>query len=181
MSEVPGGSDDAVAHLFDVAYRRLVLQMPGVCGDLTEAEEVVQEAFVRAVAQGRRFQQLENPEAWLRTVAVNQARTRHRRRRVGEALHLARERQLRAYGDLSGASDDHVVLVSMLQQLPVAQREAIALHHIADLPVVEVARTLGVPVGTVKARLSRGRKALATLIGDDGSAAAVPGLVGGDA
>ena len=51
-----------------------------------------------------------------------------------------------------------------LRRLPDAQREAIALHHLADLPVHEVAATLGVPTGTVKARLSRGRAALATLL-----------------
>ncbi|MBE7325801.1 sigma-70 family RNA polymerase sigma factor [Nocardioides sp. Y6] len=167
MGERPGGPDDVVAQLFDGAYRRLVVQLHGVCGDLTEAEEVVQEAFVRAVARGRRFAELENPEAWLRTVAVNQARSRHRRRRRGEVLHLVRERQADRPGDRSGASDAHVTLVAALRQLPAAQREAIALHHLADLPVTEVARTLGVPVGTVKARLSRGRTALAALIGDE--------------
>ena len=180
MGDAASGSDEVLAHLFDVAYRRLVLQLVGVCGDLTEAEEVVQEAFVRAVAQGRRFAHVENPEAWLRTVAVNQARTRHRRRRLGEVLHLTRGREVRLEVSPSVASDTHVVLVAALQQLPANQREAIALHHLADLPVVEVARILGVPVGTIKARLSRGRTALAALIGDD-SAAVVTGSRGGDA
>src|SRR5690606_20078375 len=122
----------------------------------------------------------ENPEGWLRTVAVNQARSRHRRRRLGEVLHLAQEREAGAAPDRASASDAHVMLMAGLRQLPAAQREAIALHHLADLSVAEVARTLGVPVGTVKARLSRGRTALVELIGDD-DAVALPGLVGGDA
>ena len=42
------------------------------------------------------------------------------------------------------------------------------LHHLADLPVHDVAREVGVPEGTVKARLSRGRAALAALLADDG-------------
>ena len=54
--------------------------------------------------------------------------------------------------------------MAALRQLPAAQREAIALHHLADLPVAEVALTLGVPEGTVKARLARGRAALAALL-----------------
>ena len=54
--------------------------------------------------------------------------------------------------------------MAALRRLPAAQREAIALHHLADLPVAEVAQTLGVPEGTVKARLSRGRAALAELL-----------------
>jgi RNA polymerase sigma-70 factor (ECF subfamily) len=46
------------------------------------------------------------------------------------------------------------------------QRQAIVLHHLADLPVEEVAATLGARTGTVKSWLARGRKALAATLGD---------------
>ncbi len=59
-------------------------------------------------------------------------------------------------------SPDHVDLVSALRRLPIELREVVVLHHLADLPVAEVSRTLGVPEGTVKARLVRGRAELAT-------------------
>ena len=61
-------------------------------------------------------------------------------------------------------SPDHVTLMAALARLPRVQREAIAMHHLADLPVHEIASALGVPEGTVKARLSRGRAALAQLL-----------------
>ena len=48
-----------------------------------------------------------------------------------------------------------------------AQRRALVLHHVCDLPVRDVAAEIGVPVGTVKARLARGRAALAALLTDD--------------
>jgi RNA polymerase sigma-70 factor (ECF subfamily) len=64
-------------------------------------------------------------------------------------------------------SANHVALVAALKQLPEAQRKALVLHHIADLPVQDVAREMGVPEGTIKARLSRGRAALAVLLADD--------------
>ena len=51
-----------------------------------------------------------------------------------------------------------------------AQRQVLVLHHIADFPVRDVAHEIGVPEGTVKARLSRGRAALAVLLADDPSA-----------
>jgi RNA polymerase sigma-70 factor (ECF subfamily) len=60
--------------------------------------------------------------------------------------------------------ETHVALVAALRQLPEAQRQALVLHHIADLPVQAVAREVGVPEGTIKARLSRGRAALAALL-----------------
>jgi RNA polymerase sigma-70 factor (ECF subfamily) len=151
---------DTVKAVFEASYRRLVGQLYGVCGDLVEAEEVVAEAFARAVQHQRTFVRLENPEAWLRTVAVNVSRTRYRRTR----LVAIRER-----GDvrrLPVVDDDRLALMAALRKLPEAQREAIALHYLADLPVHEVAETIGAPIGTVKARLSRGRAALAVLLAD---------------
>jgi RNA polymerase sigma-70 factor (ECF subfamily) len=63
-----------------------------------------------------------------------------------------------------GPSEDTVLLVTALRRLPEAQRLAIVLHHVLGLPVASVAAETGVPVGTVKARLSRGRQALAALL-----------------
>ena len=70
--------------VFDVSYRRLVVQLYGVTGSLDEAEDLVQEAFVRAAAAGRRFDRVENPEAWLRTTAINQHHSRWRKLRNGQ-------------------------------------------------------------------------------------------------
>jgi RNA polymerase sigma-70 factor (ECF subfamily) len=155
--------EDLVRNLYDSSYRRLVGQLYAVCGDMAEAEDVVQEAFVRAVQHRRRFERTDNPEAWLRTVAVNLSRTRWRRRQLGRQLQsastVATTDQIRHPADLS---DDRLLLVSALRRLPAGQREAIALHYLADLPLHEVALAVGAPIGTIKARLSRGRAALAT-------------------
>ena len=154
---------DFVRELYDASYRRLVGQLTGVTGSVAEAEDVVQEAFVRGIGHARTLRRADNPEAWLRTVAVNLARSRWRRvqRFAGLAPRLAEE--------TPGPGDDpadRLALLAALRRLPAAQREAIALHHLADLPVHEVAATLGVPTGTVKARLARGRAALAALLDD---------------
>src|SRR4051794_35071907 len=150
---------DRVREVFAISYRRLVGQLYGVCGDLTEAEEVVAEAFARAVQHQRTFARLDNPEAWLRTVAVNLSRTRFRR----SLRDFSRER---APTHPAALTDDRLALIAALRKLPAAQREAIALHYLADLPIHEVAEATGSPIGTVKARLSRGRSALAVLLAD---------------
>lgn len=150
---------DVVRAVFEASYRRLVGQLYGVCGDLTEAEEVVAEAFARAVQHQRTFVRLDNPEAWLRTVAVNVSRTRFRRRRPAAVRGREEVRH-------PALDDDRLVLVAALRRLPAAQREALALHYLADLPLHEVAAATGAPIGTVKARLSRGRAALAVLLAD---------------
>jgi len=71
--------EEFVRDVYEASYRRLVTQLVGPCGDIPTAEEVVQEAFVRAIAQGAAFRRTDNPEAWLRQVAVNLARSRWRR------------------------------------------------------------------------------------------------------
>jgi RNA polymerase sigma-70 factor, ECF subfamily len=148
--------------VYAVSYRHLVGQLVGVTGDPAEAEDAVMEAFARATPRRSSFHEADNPEAWLRTVAVNVARSRWRR--MLRWAHVLPELVSPAsYADLP---EDRLALMAALRQLPFAQREAIALHHLADLPVAEVALTLGVPEGTVKARLSRGRTALAGLLAE---------------
>jgi len=156
---------DPIQRCFDASYRRLVGQLYGVCGDLSEAEDAVSEAFARAVSRRRAFERLDNPEAWLRTVAVNVARSRHRRRALGERL--LGKAPAPSEGRKPDLSEDRMALVAALRTLPDHQRETLALHYLADLPIAEVASTLGVPLGTVKARLNRGRAALAEALGTD--------------
>ncbi|GAA1925575.1 sigma factor [Nocardioides hwasunensis] len=72
---------DRVQEVYATSYRRLVGQLTGVTGDPVEAEDAVMEAFARAVNSSRSFLAADNPEAWLRTVAVNVTRTRWRRSR----------------------------------------------------------------------------------------------------
>ena len=62
-------------------------------------------------------------------------------------------------------SENTVALVAALRQLPLDQREAIVLYYLADLSVADIATQIGVPLGTVKARLARGRQALAPMLG----------------
>jgi RNA polymerase sigma-70 factor, ECF subfamily len=60
-----------------------------------------------------------------------------------------------------------VDLIRALRALPLGQRQAIVLHHLVGRSVEEISRQLGVPSGTVKARLARGRTALARRLGTD--------------
>ena len=78
--------DGYVREIYEASYRRLVAQAYAVAGDRVEAEDAVQEAFARAVAAGDRFRRLDNPEAWLRTVALNVLRRRWRRASLFRAL-----------------------------------------------------------------------------------------------
>ena len=154
--------EDVIGQVYAGCFRRLVVQLYAVTGDLGEAQEAVQEAFVRALSAPDRFAGLDNHEAWLRRVALNVARSRYRRRRMLDVL-------LRRLGPppvVPEVSPQHVALMEAMRRLPSGQRSALALHYLADLPVEEVADALGVSSGTVKSRLSRGRNALAVQLAE---------------
>jgi RNA polymerase sigma-70 factor (ECF subfamily) len=154
-------ADEAyVREIYEASYRRLVAQVYALARDRLEAEDAVQEAFARAVTAGGRFRRVDNPEAWLRTVAVNVIRRRWRRAKMFGSL----SPRIATPAEVPGISEDHVVVVQALRRLPFPQRETVALFYLADLSVEEIAGTLGVAPGTVKSRLNRGRAALASLL-----------------
>lgn len=149
---------------YNASFARITGQLYAMIGSRDEAEECVQEAFVRAWAHRRKLDRAEHPEAWVRTTAYRLAVSRWRRTTRGRR---PADRALGAATQAAPPSETHVALVAALRQLPEAQRQALVLHHLADLPVHQVAREVGVPEGTIKARLSRGRAALAALLSDD--------------
>lgn len=144
------------------SYRRLVGQIYSMCGNLAEAQDCVQEAFVRAWDKRGALDVAQFPEAWVRTVAYRLAVSRWRRARRGLR---AQDRAL-ALSPPAEPGIAHVALVRALQKLPPEQRRAIVLHHLCDLSVADIALETGVPSGTVKARLCRGRATLATVLAD---------------
>ena len=150
--------------LYHSSYRRLVAQVYAFTTDLSEAQDAVQEAFARALARRGHLSDIDAPEAWLRTVAVNIVKRRWRRKQLLDRI-LLRERPVTRFLE-DAPEPDRADLREALATIPRTYREVIVLHYLADLPVDEVAAILEVPVGTVKSRLSRGREALKGLLDD---------------
>lgn len=146
---------------YTASFARVVGQVHAMIGDRDEAQECVQEAFVRAWSHRTQLERAHAPEAWVRTTAYRLAVSRWRR---VVRSRRAPDRALQAGPEPAPPDPDRVALVAALRRLPEEQRRAIVLHHLADLPVAQVAAETGAPVGTVKARLSRGRAALALLL-----------------
>ncbi|MBA3339139.1 MAG: SigE family RNA polymerase sigma factor [Geodermatophilaceae bacterium] len=134
----------------------LTAQIYALTGSWPEAQDAVQEGFARALARWSTVSGHADPVAWVRTVSHRVAISRWRRART--ALAFGRTQRVQT---TPGPNEDHVALVAGLKHLPHNQREALVLFYLADLPIEAIADQLGVPTGTVKARLSRGRAALA--------------------
>jgi RNA polymerase sigma-70 factor, ECF subfamily len=156
------GEGDGFDEFYAAAYRRIVGQVFALLGDLHEAEDVTQDAFAKASFHWSRICTYDMPEAWVRRVAFNQARNTARRARRG-LVALARHGPP---AQVPAISSDRVDLHRAIRQLPSRHREVLVLHYVAELPLEEVARQLRVPLGTVKSRLNRARKALAQRLGE---------------
>jgi RNA polymerase sigma-70 factor (sigma-E family) len=132
-------------------------------GDWDDAEELAQEAMARTFAAWPRVHHRQ-PAAYARKVLLNRHRSLLRRAAV-EARHALASRpqvEARHEPDFSG---DELVLWQALRRLPARQRAAIVLRYYLDLPEAEVARQLGVPVGTVKSLVHRGLARLRDRLG----------------
>ena len=149
-------------HDFDAFYagthRRIVGQVYAMTGNLHEAEDCVQEAYARAWQQWAKMSvEHGNPEAWVRTVATRLAVSSWRK----AVNRLTAHRRDSGVGEISGMNPDHVAVVAALRRISADQRLAIVLHHYAGLSIEEIAVETGARASTVKARLARGRRALA--------------------
>jgi RNA polymerase sigma-70 factor (ECF subfamily) len=136
--------------------------------DRDAAEDIAQETFIKAYRQLHRFRGESSFATWLYRITVNEARqylrAHHRRTARWE-----RQRDLAAAERPADPSEgDTVPLIVLLQELSKDQREALALFYLRELSVEEIARALGAPVGTIKARLSRGRERLRELAKERG-------------
>lgn len=125
--------------------------------DRDEAADVLEET---AIAAWEKASSLRDPEAlrpWLLRIATNRALSRRRMTARLVSIDLAGELPGR---DVGGRVDAHLAILEALPVLAPRERAAIALHYLADLPVEEVARTMGTSPNTVKTQL---REALAKL------------------
>jgi RNA polymerase sigma-70 factor (sigma-E family) len=143
---------------YAATHRRIVGQIYAMTGSLHEAEDCVQEAFARAWQQwGKLSTGHGNPEAWVRTVATRLAVSSWRKAVNRLKAH---RRELRA-GEVPGMNPDHLAVVAALRKIAADQRQAIILFHYAGLSIEEIALETGALPSAVKARLARGRRALA--------------------
>ena len=154
--------DPDLDQLYQASYRRLFVQMYAICGDVAEAEDAVQDAFVAALRKQRELGRVAIAEAWVRTAALNRQRNTWRHASVVSLY------QPKVPGPQSPVepSPEHVAIVTALARVGRHEREVVVLHYLADLGVADVARELGIPEGTVKSRLSRARATLSHLLDD---------------
>ena len=174
----PGFTEEALPHL-DAVYRFAIR----LTGSADEAEDLVQETFLRAFRSWDQYARGTNAKSWLFTICRNVfLRKRERAQRHEEILSLnaarvgagstpvANPMWSSAQGvDPEGDFFESIVderIISAIEELPEEYRTAVVLSDIEGLPYAEIAALMEVPVGTVKSRLFRGRRRLQQVLYD---------------
>jgi RNA polymerase sigma-70 factor (ECF subfamily) len=150
-------------------YRALVANLTLLTDSRDEAEDVVQEALVRAWIQSDKGRPIEALRAWVGVVAVNLARSRLRRVRVerrAKAVLLPRQLEAEPADAGSAGADIAIDLRRVVRRLPRRQREVVILHYYLDLGLDELARALGISQGTAKKALHRARETIGKAMED---------------
>ena len=159
-----GEGGDELAHEITThvaALRRYALVL---VGDASEADDLVQECLSRVLAQMRGWRPVRDLRAYLFTTLHNvfvDASRRQKARRSDVPLDSAAATLSQPAGQLKRL--EFRDLLAALRRLPAQQREVVLLIGLEGMSYIEAARVLGVPIGTVMSRLSRGREALRQL------------------
>ena len=163
---------------FDELIRRhedrlfaLALRMTG---NRTDALDATQEAFVAAFRRADSFRGDAAFGTWLYRIAINATQDLLRKRGRNPVAE-AEESESPERSEVERVEDSVVARVDLaraLAALPHEYREAVVMHDLGGVPYEEIAQFTGAPMGTVKSRISRGRRQLAQLLEHPGGATA---------
>ncbi|MFI7408648.1 SigE family RNA polymerase sigma factor [Streptomyces sp. NPDC049627] len=155
-----GTTVDHLTETYRAHYRSLLGLAALLLDDTASCEDVVQEAFIRVHSARKRVRDPEKTLAYLRQTVVNLSRSALRRRILGLKL-LSKPMPDMASAE-EGAYDqlERDSLIRAMKGLQRRQREVLVLRYFADMTEAQVAETLGISLGSVKAYGSRGIAAL---------------------
>jgi RNA polymerase sigma-70 factor (ECF subfamily) len=162
------GDEVAFARLIETEAPRIYRAVLAVVRSPEDAQEVMQDASIRAWRQLPGLLEADSWPAWFRRIAVRQALDRvgrEGRTRLREISLDSVEREPSL--DPSSGWADRAAVMAALQLLPKEDRAVLGLRFGADLAVPDVATALAIPLGTAKSRLHRALGRLAAALGDD--------------
>jgi RNA polymerase sigma-70 factor (ECF subfamily) len=158
-------------YAFDMIVRRYKDQLLNFVyrfvGNMEEAEDIVQETFLRVYRNRQAYKRIAKFSTWIYTIAGNLARTelrKRKRRRIFSISDLGYEDKDYEISDEVFNPESHVdsriqeeIIQREINKLPPKFREVIILRDVQELSYEEISKILNVPIGTVKSRVNRGR------------------------
>ncbi|TAK18814.1 MAG: sigma-70 family RNA polymerase sigma factor [Acidobacteria bacterium] len=174
VTAAAAGDLDAFESLVQRHQTRLVGYLRGLTNADADAEDLAQEAFLRAYRSLKGFRGTSSFRTWLYQIATNLFRNWLEKRRNQAPIHAGsidepapgKDEAVEPPGELA-PEDRHIqrdAIDRALAALPADQREAVLLRDVEGFDYREIAEQLGVPLGTVESRIFRGRARLKELL-----------------
>jgi RNA polymerase sigma-70 factor, ECF subfamily len=173
-----GGDAAAIDELLRRHYDRIHAVCRRIAGSTRDADDASQEALIRIVKHLDRFDGRSSFGTWAYRIATNASLDELRRRSRRPLLHTVDDETGAPAEPADEMSHRHIESVadrmaieSALAELPEEFRVPVVLRDVGDLDYAEIAAEVGVPIGTVKSRIARGRRMLVERLGnrDDGT------------
>jgi RNA polymerase sigma-70 factor, ECF subfamily len=160
---VPSLRFEELYHAHVTTALAVVLALRGPAAD---AEDVVQEAFARALAHWDEVSAMARPDLWVQRVALNLATSRLRR--LGAEARAVARVAGRQQAAVTGTFRSEQPFWDAVRRLPPKQARVVALRYAGDLAIADIATIVGSAEGTVKAQLHTARQRLAVLLAEPG-------------
>lgn len=137
-------------------------------GDRIDAEDVVQETFLRVYRNKHLYRNIAKFSTWIYTIASNLAKTELRRRRRRRLLPLSQigfddkdfelpDEEMQTPEGIVDSEMHNQIIQHEIDALPVKFKEVVVLRDVQEFSYEEISQILGIPIGTVKSRVNRGR------------------------
>jgi RNA polymerase sigma-70 factor (ECF subfamily) len=164
VAEARRGSSQAFDRLVAKHQQAVRGFLRRLIGDWADADDLAQDTFVAAWAGLGGYKAVSSVRSWLCAIAWRKAQSHQRSRGRGAARDGA---WLRAAAAPAGPeAEELIALAKALADLPMEQRAAVSLCLAAEFSHAEAAEALGLPLGTIKSHVTRGRAKLLEVLGD---------------
>jgi RNA polymerase sigma-70 factor, ECF subfamily len=172
IKQVKKGDQNAFAEIVDLYKDKIYQLCYRMLGNAHEAEDIAQEAFIRAYVNIHTYDMSKKFSTWLYRIATNLSIDRIRKKKPDYFLdaEIAGTEGLTMYSQVAAEEklpEEEIETMELQQtiqneilKLPDKYRSVIVLKYIDELPLKEISEILDIPIGTVKTRIHRGREAL---------------------
>ena len=166
------GDQQAIAQLYDRTSKRAYYLAKQLVKDEDQAQDIVQDAYVKVFTNLPLLEQVENFQGWLNTIVVNRSKDYLKKKKPmlfsqmvseedeGSELDFEDEGGYFSPDQKVDYAETKRLIQGMIDRLPQEQRMAIVLFYLEEMPVKQIARVMECSEGTVKSRLNYGRKAI---------------------
>ena len=164
VSQAVSGNEDAFSLLFGRYYDKMRAFAYRIVLDYSAAEDVAQETFVRVARQIQGLREIQTFEAWIYRICVNVARDGLRAKQAHAVKLQNAARHLEIESSVSGNGHASERALTLMQELPPDQREAIALVFFEEYSHAEAANRLGCAESTISWRIHLAKRKLRQLV-----------------